>query len=418
MTCRPLVWLAPGVAIALFCARSIIIASAGKERSGGDATVFDEGPRAYGRALANLDPTRWSQMRAGKARFVGEWPQRGPVADATACSSCHFHDGRGPGQDPADRRLDLLLRLGRTSGGVDPTYDAQLRRTGYGVPAPGQFAVRWEEIGGRYPSGERFTLRRPSVRVTQLAHGPLDPSTRLSLRSPPAAFGLGLIEAIPDHAIESDADPHDADGDGISGRAQRLRDAATGQMTLGRFGWKAAQPSLATQSLTALLVDLGVSGAPADVAPVVHYLRALAVPARRRVNDPVVAQGERLFSLIGCNTCHRPRMTTGEMAGWPELSRQTIRPYTDLLLHDMGPHLADGVAEGSALGSEWRTPPLWGLGLLGAVSGEVRLLHDGRARSPEEAILWHGGEAAAARRRFMALPPTGRDALTTFIDSL
>jgi CxxC motif-containing protein (DUF1111 family) len=391
-----------------------------RARTGGDTTVFDEGPTAYGRALANLQPRRWSDLLAGKARFVRSWPRRGPWADAASCADCHFRDGRGPRPDPAHAGLSHLLRLGRSSGGADPIYGAQLRRIGYGVSAPGQFTVRWDEIRGRYPSGERYALRRPFVHVTQLAHGPLDRTTRLSLRVPPAVFGLGLIDAIPQRDILAYADPADENGDGISGRPQRLGDPVVGDTMLGRFGWKAARPSLASQSATALREDLGVTTRPEDheVRSLADYLRALAVPARRRSTEPVVMRGEALFARIGCGGCHRPRITTGHLSGWPELSGQTIQPYTDLLLHDMGPDLADGVREGLAAGSEWRTPPLWGLGLLPAISGEMRLLHDGRARSIEEAILWHGGEAERARRRFVVLPKVERDALTTFIATL
>jgi CxxC motif-containing protein (DUF1111 family) len=400
----------------------------GIERTGGDTTVFDDGHNAYGRTLANLDPLRMDAVRSGKQRFVQQWPQHGPWADAASCADCHYRDGRGPRPDMASSGLALLLRLGTASGGADPRYGAQLRRIGYGVPAPGQFTVRWQEVHGRYPSGERYTLRRPTVRISELAQGPLDTSTRISLRAPPAVFGLGLIEAIPDRAIVSYADPLDADGDGISGRAQRVRDPATGRMVLGRFGWKAAKPSLAAQSATALRQDLGVdestsvsanaSANASEVSALVGYLKALAVPARRRWTESAAQEGEALFTNIGCAKCHRPSMTTGQEPDWPELSGQTIRPYTDLLLHDMGPSLADGVTEGDAAGTEWRTPPLWGLGLLPVVNGETRLLHDGRARSPEEAILWHAGEATSARHRFQNLPRAQRDALTTFLATL
>jgi CxxC motif-containing protein (DUF1111 family) len=416
--------------------------------------------------------------------------------------------------------LSHLLRLGRSSGGVDPVYGAQLRRVGVAVAAPGVMTIAWEELPGRYPSGEAYTLRQPIVRVTALAFGPLDPETRLSLRVPPAVFGLGLIEAVSEREIRALADAEDDDGDGISGRMQQVRDPVSGGIVAGRFGWKAAQPSLAAQSATALLQDLGVTsplastpngpppeprrddeagtaaslarlgpigepraeGAPVDVpklrdvvaaianietiarsdsasiaivprkragmpgvfawvngarsaipeieietqteigsgevAALVRYLRALAVPARRRWSDPAIAHGEALFAQAGCADCHRPRLTTGQVRGWRELSGQTIRPYTDLLLHDMGPGLADGVAEGIATGREWRTPPLWGLGLLPVVSGEVGLLHDGRARSVEEAILWHAGEADRARERFMALPRPARAALIAFVGTL
>jgi CxxC motif-containing protein (DUF1111 family) len=355
-------------AILVVCIGSATSAREREDRSGGDTTVFDEGPQAYGRALANLDPSRWSALRAGKERFVGEWAQRGAAADATTCADCHFRDGRGPRPDAALRDLSLLLRLGRGSGGVDPTYGSQLRRIGHGGPAPGRFTVWWHDVSGRYPSGERYMLRRPAVRVDHLRHGPLDPSTRLSLRAPPAVFGLGLLEAVPDRLITALADPLDADGDGISGRVNHVREGSAGPLLLGRFGWKAGQPSLAAQSATALREDLGVSGNRADVDALVDYLRALAVPARRRTTDAVAREGEAIFGRIGCGTCHRPQLVTGQMHGWPELSAQTIRPYTDLLLHDMGPDLADEVAEGSAAGGEWRTPPLWGLGLIPVVT--------------------------------------------------
>jgi CxxC motif-containing protein (DUF1111 family) len=394
----------------------------GVERTGGDTTVFDEGPHAYGRTLANLDPLRWNAVRFGKQRFVQQWPQRGPWADATSCADCHYRDGRGPRPELPASGLAVLLRLGRPSGGADPRYGAQLRRIGNGVPPPGQFTVRWKEESGRFPSGERYTLRRPTVRVSQLAHGPLDPSTRMSLRTPSAVFGLGLIETIPERAIETYADPLDEDGDGISGRPQRVRDPATGRVLLGRFGWKAAKPTLAAQSAAALLQNLGVndraSASNSDVTALVGYLKALAVPARRRWTESSAQEGERIFTDIGCAKCHRPSITTGQDPAWPELSGQIIRPYTDLLLHDMGPNLADGVPEATAEGREWRTPPLWGLGLIPIVNGEMRLLHDGRARSPEEAILWHAGEAAAARHRFTTLPRAKRDALMTFLGTL
>jgi CxxC motif-containing protein (DUF1111 family) len=407
--------------------------------AGGATTVFAEDTTAFGRALANLDASRWREFLSGKARFVRPWPQAGPCADAVACADCHYRDGRGPRPDRTQSGLSHLLRLGRPSPGADSVYGVQLRRTGYGVPAPGRFEVHWEDVRGRYPSGEPYTLRRSVVDVTHLAYGPLDRSTQLSLRVPPAVFGLGLLEAVSEDDVVALADPDDGDRDGISGRAQHVRDPSTGRATLGRFGWKGAQPSLAAQSATALREDIGVTtplaAAPVrpceadrdgnepevgehDVAMLVQYLRALAPPARRSGTRPPVLRGERLFSAIGCDGCHRLRLTTGDARGWPELSHQTIAAYTDLLLHDLGPQLADGVGEGVASGSEWRTPPLWGLGLLATVSGASTLMHDGRARSPEEAILWHGGEAERARERFIALPPEERRALIDFLATL
>jgi CxxC motif-containing protein (DUF1111 family) len=277
------------------------------------------------------------------------------------------------------------------------------------------------------------------VHLSNLAYGPLDAGTRLSLRVPPAVFGLGLLEAVPEQEVVAFADPEDADNDGVSGKAQQVRDPASGRTVVGRFGWKASQPSLAAQSAAALAHDLGVTSplfsthvvdettnaavfrreiGESELNALVQYLRALAVPARRHWTKPVVRSGEALFHTIGCSDCHRPRLTTGQVPRWPELTRQTIHAYTDLLLHDMGAPLADEVAESRASGSEWRTPPLWGLGLLHIVSGPAGLLHDGRARSPEEAILWHGGEAEDSRTRFVALPRKERDALLEFLASL
>jgi len=408
------------------------------EYLGGDTTVFDEGPTAFGRALANLDPLRWNEFRADKERFLRQWPERGPWADAVSCAECHYHDGRGPRADQVGGPVNLV-RLGGPSPGGDPVYGNQLRRTGYGVLAPAHIRVEWEEVRDRYPDGDNYKLRQPTIHVSELAYGPLDPHTRQSLRVPPAVFGLGLLEAVSEQEIRRFADPDDADGDGVSGAVQEIRDAATGRSVLGRFGWKASQPSLAAQSAAALMADLGVippgtSSATdrvrtkiqerepeidqGEVTALVRYLRALAVPARRRWAEPAVREGEALFESIGCAACHRRQMITGELPDWPELERQAIQPYTDLLLHDLGPQLADAVSEGLASGHEWRTPPLWGLGLLSTVSGQSGLLHDGRARSPEEAILWHGGEAERAREWFRHLPRKARAALLKFLDTL
>ena len=384
--------------------------------AGGETTIDDASHTAFGRALGNLDPLRWSEFLAGKRRFVSEWPERSRWADAVSCADCHFRDGRGP--QSADDSRSHLLRLARDTAAGDPVYGIQLRRTGYDVPAPGRFSVRWEDVRGRYPSGEAYVLRRPRLTIGDLAYGPLHSETRFSLRVPPAVFGLGLLEAIPEPEIAAAVDEIDRDNDGVSGRAQRVRDP-TGTMRIGRFGWRASQPSLAAQTSAALSTDLGVaSPGDADVSLLVRYLRALAVPSRRRSTDVIVRDGEALFASIGCNTCHRERFTTGALPGWPELASQVITPFTDLLLHDMGSELADPIGEGAASGREWRTPPLWGLGLLQTISSSAGLLHDGRASSAEEAILWHGGEADRARRRFVSLTPAKREALLQFLSSL
>ncbi len=430
---------------------------------------------AYGHAVANLVPEHWNDLRDGKAVFLTTWVAPGGAAaeravrgassqvrdglgprfNENSCQSCHFRDGRGRPLDRSracgrhgDERSDppRLLRLGRTGpeGELlpDPTYGGQLQDRALSPLAPeAAFDVGTRAIDGHYPDGTPFVLASPEIALRALSQGPLHPATRISLRIPPSLIGLGLLEAIPEAAIVALADPDDADGDGISGRPNRVRDPQTGASVLGRFGWKASQPSLWLQNATALREDLGVTtpvfpGAPcatddtacaaasgpeldaADLERLTRYTRLLGPPAPRGANDLEIARGEAVFTRAGCAACHKRRFETGEVSDLPELARQVIEPYSDLLLHDMGEALSDHRPDGAASGEEWRTAPLWGLGLLRAVSGDVRLLHDGRARSPEEAILWHGGEAQAARDRFASSPRDDRAALLRFLDAL
>jgi CxxC motif-containing protein (DUF1111 family) len=426
-----------------------------------DATAA-QSPNAYGHALANLAHAEWIALREGKAIFLTTWVPpgaaaaeraiRGPDAqirdglgpqfNATSCADCHFRDGRGgPPPDlrdphPARPVPPRLLRLGLV--GLDgqlvaePQYGFQLQD--HALPpaaSEAQLEVAFRAIEGHYPDGVPYALQAPDITIRGLARGPLAAGTRRSLRSPPSLIGLGLLEAVPDAALLALADPDDADHDGISGRANHVRDPRTGARVLGRFGWKAGQPSLWLQNATALREDLGVTtpvfpdagfAAPelddADLERLTRYTRLLGPPRRRDLGDPDVVRGEQLFTTAGCATCHHPQLTTGDVTDLPELAHQTITPYTDLLLHDLGDALADDRPDGDATGREWRTAPLWGLGLLRIVTGDVRLLHDGRARSPEEAILWHGGEAQAARDRFAQLAGRDRAALLRFLAAL
>jgi CxxC motif-containing protein (DUF1111 family) len=271
----------------------------------------------------------------------------------------------------------------------------------------------------------------------------------LSPRVAPPMIGVGLLEAVSEADILAWADPDDANGDGISGRPNRVWNDVRQQPQLGRFGWKAGEPTIAQQSAHAFAGDVGISsplardpwgdctereadcrGAPHgvdadnefEVTPemfelLVFYSRNLAVPARRKVGDRQVLEGKRLFYQSGCAACHRPKYVTRRDPAMPEQSHQLIWPYTDMLLHDMGEGLADGRPEGLASGSEWRTAPLWGIGLTQTVSGHTNLLHDGRARNALEAILWHGGEAEAARQRVVAMSKAEREALLAFLES-
>jgi CxxC motif-containing protein (DUF1111 family) len=285
---------------------------------------------------------------------------------------------------------------------------------------------------------------RPVYQFTKPAYGPLGDDLLVSPRVAPAVIGMGLLEAISENDLLAWADPEDADGDGISGRVNRVWDAKNGATAIGRFGWKANQPSVEQQVAGAFNGDMGITsplfpkedlparestllvkyqsgGEPeidaSHIADVTFYCQTLAVPARRDLDNPIALRGEKLFAEIGCATCHLPSVQTGahELS---EVAHQTIRPYTDLLLHDMGPELADGRPDFEADGQEWRTPPLWGIGLVETVNKHTRFLHDGRARSLEEAILWHGGEGEKSKEEYTQLSKANRDAVLAFLESL
>jgi CxxC motif-containing protein (DUF1111 family) len=403
---------------------------------------------AFGNRLFN---TNWVTAPASADGFDG----LGPVFNRVSCSGCHTRDGRGQPPSGPDEPLDsMLLRLSVPGAGPHgeplavPGYGDQLNeRAVRGVPAEGRTAVRYDERAGRYPDGTPFSLAAPRYDFVDLAFGPLPHDVGYSPRVAPPVFGLGLLESVPERIVLESADPDDADGDGISGRPNRVWDVAAGATVLGRFGWKANQPNLRQQNAAAALGDIGLTsvlypeqnvangqaaaalaptgGRPgeaelsdAHLARLTFYVRVLAVPAARKVDDAVVRTGARLFEALRCAACHRPTLKTEDRPDLPLLSWQTIHPFTDLLLHDMGEALADRRADFLATGREWRTPPLWGIGLTAVVNRHTRFLHDGRARSLEEAILWHGGEAARPRDAFMDLPRAEREALLAFLANL
>jgi CxxC motif-containing protein (DUF1111 family) len=319
------------------------------------------------------------------------------------------------------------------------------------MAAEGEMRIAYEEIPVALNGGETVTLRKPTYTVDGLGYGPMADDVMLSPRVAPPMIGMGLLEQIHPGDILANADPDDADGDGISGKPSMVRDAATGEIALGRFGWKASTPSVRAQSADAFAGDIGIStpdvtshygdcttaqaacrDAPSGVqerlgpveAPdpvldlVAFYSRNLAVPVRRDVDDQEVLAGKAMFYGFGCADCHRPKYVTRRDAPQPEHRFQLIWPYSDLLLHDMGEGLADNAPVGDASGSEWRTQPLWGIGLTETVNGHTFFLHDGRARNLIEAILWHGGEAGPAKDAVVAATPEERQALVRFLESL
>ncbi|HEX6239753.1 MAG TPA: di-heme oxidoredictase family protein [Polyangiales bacterium] len=432
-----------------------------EELSGGATTVFDTSRDAFSRPAENITDENETAFSTGNAFFMRNWVTApastagldglGPTFNARSCSTCHFKDGRGAppmGDEPFSA---LLLRLSVPGEGEhgeplpEPTYGGQFNHFAInGVEPEGSAAIEYEERTGRFEDGTPYSLEAPRYVFPELNFGPLAPDAMVSPRVAPFVFGLGLLEAIADETLEALADPDDSDGDGVSGRVNRVWDPLTQRTRVGRFGWKANQAGLEQQNSGAFHGDMGLTSplfpgedcppvqsacaaAPTGGSPeidqrkidfVTMYTRLLAVPARRDVGAREVLRGKQRFHAVGCASCHVATVQTGELAGVPEVSQQTIHPYTDLLLHDMGEELADGRPDFLADEREWRTPPLWGIGLVERVDGHTRFMHDGRARDLTEAILWHGGEGAAAKQAFEALSAQGRSDLLAFLRSL
>lgn len=448
------------------CAKDepLLEAEAGEQYSGGENfTTFDFSENAFGVQGRNVSREDENFFVAGNALFRTNWVTApasvqsldglGPVFNAISCGSCHFKDGRAePPLSPEEPLNGLLFRLSIATSGDhgqnlgDPIYGGQLQdKAILGVDQEASVRVSYREISGTYADGTTYSLRQPDYTFYDLRFGDFAPDLQFSPRIAQQIPGVGLLENVPENTILGFADTSDADGDGISGRPNYVWDKVSRKMTLGRFGWKANQPHLLQQTADAFNGDIGITSSinPADhltpkeqetladvpnggepelsddqLARVVRYLQTLAVPARRDVDDPEVLHGKALFGELKCASCHQPKMETSVNGSIPALNNQTIFPYTDLLLHDMGQELADNRPDFSATGTEWRTPPLWGIGLIATVNGHTTLLHDGRARNLEEAILWHGGEAEASKTAFVRLAAEDRAALIRFLESL
>lgn len=432
---------------------------------------------AFSHPSATMPFERKQDFKLGNALFQKLWVSSpsstqasdglGPFYNARSCQACHVKDGRGRPPLAGEDAVSLFLRLARPARNEaeraaiarhevlnfpDETYGRQLQNLAIpGLAAEGKPVVTYIQKPVRLADGEVVMLRKPDYAVAGLHYGPLGVDTTLSARIAMPTLGLGLIEAIADADILAGADPDDKNGDGISGRPAFVRDHRTGEVKLGRFGWKAQNASVRDQSASAFSHDIGIStpdaqnaygdctdvqkdclAMPTGVQPrlgpveapdpildlVTFYTENLAVPQRRDVGDPTVLRGKQLFYASGCTSCHTPKFVTRRDAADPMQSFQLIWPYSDFLLHDMGEELADDQQVGEASGQEWRTQPLWGIGLTRSVNGNGFYLHDGRARSLTEAILWHGGEAQKARDAFAALQKSDRQALLAFLESL
>lgn len=436
-------------------------AEAGEELSGGTATIFSTSENAFGLSTPGLASMDELEFATGNSFFNQNWVSSpasttardglGPLLNARSCSGCHFKDGRGRAPTSfGEHATGFLLRLSvpgvDAHGGAvpDPTFGGQLQDIAIqGVMAEGEIQIVYEEQSGNYPDGTSYSLRKPEYSIL-FNYGFPSGNLLVSPRVANQMIGLGLLEALDEGTILAFADENDSDGDGISGRPNYVWDAVNQKTSLGRFGWKANQPSLLQQTAGAFLGDMGLTStlfpkddcttaqndcitAPTGGSPevsdelmrkVVLYATNLAVPGRRNWTDPTVLKGKQLFVEIGCASCHIPKMTTGVHPDYAALSNQIIRPYTDMLLHDMGDNLTDGRSDYLAIGNEWRTPPLWGIGLFQTVNGHTNYLHDGRARNLEEAILWHGGEAERSKTAYTQLDKQDREAIIKFLNTL
>jgi CxxC motif-containing protein (DUF1111 family) len=428
--------------------------------SGGGTSIVIPKFQADSRGLFSLPAPNLSLVRRdnffiGDSFFRGAWVTApastaardglGPIFNTNSCQTCHIKDGRGHPPDANEEMISTLVRISvpdpegtlpedlvRT-GGITPhpVYGDQIQnRAVLGHAPEANVSFTWETISGKFPDGQTYSLRRPSLLVTNPGYGDFGDSTRYSPRVAQSMIGVGLLDTIKTADLEALADPDDTNGDGISGRLNQVWDVQRKAVAVGRFGWKSEQPTVRQQVAAAFLGDIGITtsmfpsmhlteaqdilkqlphGGDPEVSDeilnfVTFYSKTLAVPAQRSHDNPVVAAGRNLFLEAKCHACHVETFTTGE--------------DTDLLLHDLGEGLQDGRPVYSANGREWRTPPLWGIGLSALVNQNPNFLHDGRARTLEEAILWHGGEAEASRNTYINMPGEDRRKLIAFLESL
>lgn len=465
--------------------------------AGGEATATVVSADAFSSESQNmLDAERIKQFNLGNDFFENPWVSGsastssrdglGGLFNNNACQDCHIRDGRGHaastenGEDGTDFS-SLLLKAVRTNidasdiatigqsllaGVVDSSVGGQIQHDSItNVMPEAELRVSYGHESIAFNDGTSVTLRRPVWHIQSLYDGlgfPFDADTAFSARVAPPMIGMGLLALIAETDILANEDPFDSDGNGISGRANYVWSIVEAGVRLGRFGWRAGQPSVLEQSASAFVNDMGLTSrialqenclphqAECLAAPngngdsvqnydyevsdtvldaVTFYASHLAVPIRRNYLDENVLKGKELFEQAGCGGCHVASYTTGVSTEQPELSEQVIFPYTDLLLHDMGEDLADFTlanepvtgdvpVEYLARPFEWRTPPLWGLGLAKTVDPQATFLHDGRARTIMEAVLWHGGEAAVSRDAVLAFDAVQREELLAFLNDL
>ncbi len=441
-------------------------------RSGGMTTSFNDTSEAFAKTARNINSRERVVFAQGTEVFNAYWTADpndefgglGPNFDMVACAPCHVNDGRGTGPATDGPLPDgMITKLATDDPSMFERFGKQITRQHTEGTPEAQVSVVYEEVPGEFADGETYSLRRPTYVVEPGDGGPLDGDAVLGVRQAPQLSGMGLLELLPEADLEELADPEDEDGDGISGRLSEGTDLLTDTKMLGRFGWNASVPTIEQQAATALAGDMSLTsryfpgdecldggecerhGSPTtsrwtvsdqgsrgpeesdedsdwevtdeQLFELTIYTMGLGVPAIRDVEDPEVLRGRDLFEDAGCTSCHAGGFTTGKgyMQG---LSNQPVNPFTDLLLHDMGEELGDMTVSGDTVPTEWRTPPLWGIGLVETVNGHTTFLHDGRARNLEEAVLWHGGEAEATRDAYRTMDADDRAAVIRYLESL
>lgn len=423
--------------------------------AGGSQTTYNYGSNAYGQPFPSLSGSELLMHEIGDKAFEAIFvsapaPKNaglGPIYNAVSCAACHVSDGRGKPPMEGEQLVSLLIRM--SIAGEDPHggpmevpfFGGQFQQRGIiGTPSEGNVQISYTYQTFTYPDGSTYELRVPNYQLVGTYTG-LPGGVMISPRIAPPVFGLGLLEAIPDWALLANEDVNDANGDGISGKANYVWNIQKGKKTIGKFGWKAGAPSLIQQIAAAYNQDMGITSflfpkessfgqsqfdffnddvelSDSLLYAATFYMQTLGVPGRRNVNDSEVKRGKQLFYDAKCTACHTPKFRTGVNVAFTAVSNQLIFPYTDLLLHDMGDDLADNRPDNMASGKEWKTPPLWGIGLTEVVNGHSNYLHDGRARNLSEAILWHGGEGEASKLFFKNLSQGDRNALIKFLKSL
>ncbi len=443
------------IAIALFTCIALPLRAAMESNNpdllmGGQTSIANRTSRAFDNGAANLTPEEHDRHSEANATFNDIFvaapaetnPGLGPLFNNSSCNGCHLFNGRGMPVigNETSLKSQMLVRVSLPSGQPSapggavpvPGIGEQIRDHAiFGAVPNAQVAVQWQEVSGKYADGTEYKLRSPQTTITLADGQPLPPEVMTSLRQSPVVIGLGLLEALDESTIVALADPDDRNGDGISGKPNRVWDVQKKTTALGRFGLKANQPNLRQQSAAAYFNDMGISNPifpdpdgstdidDKELKSATFYTQSLTVPARSvaSLQDPEVSKGDRLFQGANCAACHIQTLKTGnhELVA---LANQTIHPYTDLLLHNMGAGLADHRPDFEATGNEWRTAPLWGIGLTHTILADAGFLHDARARTIEEAILWHGGEAEKSKEAFRTMDSSDRRSLLKFLHSL